>query len=457
MNKKMTLLRRSLVCAANLAVLGVPQLSKAADGPLPQVPIPIPAPVAVTPNLSSANTTLRQVCGLVQGASNLTAAQRDLARTCSFLEDPNASPGAIGTAYQALIGQQINALQPVFELFEFRTDDLIDRLEDLREDDKDGVPRGAHGGGSGDAATFLDGKLGLWASGKFESADKNYSSNAFAYSIHDNTATVGADYRISDSLVAGLAYTGSSIDVPFSANLGRMTLSENGFNLYTSFYRGSFYADLLAGYGNSALDSTRNLSFTNTTTPETVNQQAVGHSTVRNLLAGISIGDTLTWRRWHMFSVTPEASLTYRQAHLDAFTETVSQPDGPGSGLALSYGDTTLESLQLSAGVRLGLTLSTPWGVVQPQLHSDYVSELLDSPSTFTASFAAAANLGGAAATPIAIQSDVPDNHFFSTGASLSMTFTHGITAFFDYDFLTGTRYISAHTISIGVRYQPGG
>lgn len=457
MKKKMTLLQRSMVWAANVAVFALPPLARAAGPSLPEVPIPIPPGVSVTPNLAAANTTLSQVCGLVQGASHPTAAQLDLAHTCSFLENPTAPAAAVGAAYQSLMGQQINALQPEFQLFEFRTDDLLNRLDDLRQSGAEPFTAAAHGGGSGDATTFLDGKLGLWADGKFQSADKNYSTNAFAYSIHQNAVTVGADYRITNSLVAGLGYTGSNTDVPFTANLGRMSLSENGVNLYTSYYRGTMYADLLAGYGNSTLQSTRNLNFSNTTTGQTVNQQAVGNSTVRNFFAGVSAGDTLSWRSWRNFYLTPEVSLTYRQAHLNPFTESATEPNAPGSGLVLSYASATLESLQLSGGVRIGLTLNTPWGVVQPQLHSAYVAELLDSPTTFNASFAAAASLGGGAATPIAIESDLPDSHFFSSGASISVTFTHGWSAFFDYDFLTGTHYVSDHTINLGVRYQTGG
>jgi hypothetical protein len=435
-----------MVRAAGLVVLTLPHVARPAT--LTPVPIPIPGGVPVTQNVSSLNNTLQQVCALVQGASIRTTAQQDLAQTCSFLADPAALPGALRTAYMTMLGQQINALEPQIKMLEGSSDGLRERLTELRDG---GRVSPVLGGSSGDQTTLLDGRLGLFVNGKLTSAWKNYGDNSFAYGIHDSSVTLGTDYRFTDSLVAGLAYTGSDTHIPFSENLGRMDLRENGINLYTSLYRGTFYLDALAGYGISSLDSVRNLSFTNTTTGETVNQQALGRSHVRHLWAGLSLGDQLSWRA---FSLTPEGSLTFRQARLEPFTETMSQSAAPGSGLALAYGATTVPSLQARVGLSTGVTLSTPFGVLQPQAHGAYVRELRDAPATFTASFAAVESLGGTT-SPIQIQSDDPDRHYFTCGGGLTATFAHGLSAFFDYERVSAARFLSSHTLSLGVRYQP--
>jgi outer membrane autotransporter protein len=439
--------------AAGLAVLTLPQLAKPAAITVPSIPIPIPGSVPDTTNVSSLNNTLQQVCGQLQVTAVLTAAQTDLARTCSFLADPAAPPGALAAAYTALLGQQINALDPQIKLLDSRSDGLYERLAALRQgtQDTDAGTNVAGGGASADATTLLDGKLGLFASGKITSARKTYTTNSFSYGIHDSVVTVGTDYRFMDSLVAGLAYTGSSTNVPFSYNLGSMKLQENGINLYTSLYKGGFYLDVLGGYGISRLDSTRNVSFSNTTSSTTVDQQAFGHSHVRHVWAGLSLGDELAWRN---FTLTPEGSLTFHQARLDAYTESMSQPSAPGGGLALSYGATTVPSLQARAGLAAALTVSTPWGVLQPRLHGAYVRELRNTATTYTTSFASAAGLG--AASPILLQGDAPASRFFENGAGLNATFGHGLSAFFDYEQLSSAKYVSSHTLFLGVRYQPG-
>lgn len=453
---------------AGLAALTLPWLARAGNLDLPTVPIPLPSPL-LSPTVSSGNNTLQQVCGLLKAAPDLTGAQKDLLNTCNFLADPNASPNALRNAYQAILGQQINALEPQVKLFSSALgDSLSERLLELRHGDMAGLGLQDHSRlfaaigpqllsllpmASSASPSFMDGRLGVYVNGNVESGSREQSQNSHAYDVRNSAVAVGLDYRFTRSLVAGLAYEGSSGGVSFAGDAGRMDLRENGLSLYGSFYKGAFYADLLAGVGRTRIDSTRNLQFLNTSSSALISQQAQGSSHVQQVWAGLSLGNELNWGS---LSLTPEASLTYRRGRLDAYTEQMSQPDAAGAGLALSYGSTTVPSLQARLGLHAGWTLSMAWGVLQPQLHGAYVRELRDAPDTFSASFAAAASLGGNAATPIGIASDPSTSHYYAAGAGITATFGYGLAAFVDYERLVSTQYTRSHQISLGLRYQAG-
>jgi uncharacterized protein YhjY with autotransporter beta-barrel domain len=409
-------------------------------------------------------------------ATGLTAAQRDLAQQCAFFADPNASPTSLGTGYAAILGQQLDALGPQVKTFASGQDmGLTQRLAQLRQGEQGvslsglglqgihGLPASATladllplGGGAGSPA-FLNGRLGLFINGNYREGSKDATANSFAFDVNNTSVTAGADYRCTDWLVAGLAYEGGVTHFDYTSslgyNLGYMDLRNNGLNLYASIYKGSFYLDLLAGYGLSHLNSDRHLAYTNTTVNTTIEQYAMGSSQLHNLSAGMSVGGEL---HWHALEVNPEGSLTYHESNLGAYTEAMSHPTDTGGGLALSYAKTDLSSLQARVGLHVGTTLSTPWGVLQPQIHGAYVRELHTASDTFTARFAAAEGLGGGGDTPLYLQTDTSRNHYFADGAGVRATLARGFSAFIDYEQLRALAGVKSNEFSFGVRFQAG-
>jgi hypothetical protein len=417
---------------------------------------------------------LGQVCGTLAGAAttSLTAAQRDLAQQCTFFADPNASATALGTGWVAILGEQLDALSPQVKTFAVAQDVTLGRrLAQLREgaqgDNLDALNRQGVSGLSGTtrlsdllplgagagSPTFFDGRLGLFVNGDIKNGSHAPTANSYAFDVKNSSVTAGADYRFTPWLVAGLSYAGGTTHFDYYPNLGYMDLRDNGLILYTSIYKGPIYLDLLAGYSRSTLHEERHLSYANTTAGTTIDQYAMGHSQQHNLWGGLSVGDEISW---HSFFANPEGSLTWHQSHLDAYTEVMSDPTGGGSGLALSYGSAVMPSLHARLGLRVGVTLNTRWGVLQPQMHGSWTRELRTAPDNYSARFAAAEDLGGGADTPLTMQADPAQTHFFTTSGGLHATFTHGFSAFFDYETLDAVAGIKSHELSFGVRFQPG-
>jgi outer membrane lipase/esterase len=445
-----------------------------------------PLPPTATLNIISVANALQNACNQLASPTNavaLTPAQQDLSARCAFFENPAASnTAALQNGYYAIVGQQVNALGPQTKKFAtLQQDDVTARLAELRHgahgssllglnlrgDDgrllaannvADFLPADSSGnsGGSGSAPVILDGRLGIFVNGSVKVGSKvgpqGKMANSFNFDIDDSSLTAGADYRITDWFVAGAAYSGGKTKTVFKNDLGRLDLDAKGLSVFASFYGTSYYLDILAGYGRTDLTTDRNLNFTEVPGGTTIDQQALGSSRIHDLWAGLSVGDALHWRQ---FSVTPEGSLNFHEIRLDGFTESMSQPSGPGTGLALSYSDAVVPSLQGRLGLRLGYTASTAWGVFEPQIHGTFIREFRNRADTFTARFAAVLDLPGGG-TPAFIHTDAPEGHYFANGGGISAQFAHGVAAFFDYEQLRTLKTIKSHEFSFGVRWQVG-
>jgi outer membrane lipase/esterase len=438
-----------------------------------------PLPPKATPNVQSIAAALQRACNSLATPTNaqvLTSSQADLLQDCAFFENSDTSPQALTNAYNAIVGQQINALGPETKKFSsLQQDDITSRLSELRHGASDGVSlsgmdlRGddsqllaangpaaeqyaaASAASGGNSSSFLDGRLGVYVNGKLQDGSKAHSKNSFAFDIKDDEVTAGADYRITNWLLAGAAFAHGNNHSVFDDDLGRLDSSSNGVNLYASVYHSTYYLDVLAGYADTDLHTDRNLNFVDTVSSTDIAQQALGATHLHELWAGLDVGDSLYWGH---FFIDPQGSINFHEIRLDGFTESMSQPDAPGSGLALSYGSGVVPSLQGRLDLRLGYTLNTPWGVFQPQIHGSYIREFRDRADTFTAQFAAVGALG--AGEPALIHTDTPETHYFANGGGFTTQLAHGFSAFLDYEQLKTLKTIKSHEFALGVRWQIG-
>lgn len=430
----------------------------------------IPPPNA-TPNQRSMAAYLDTVCAQAANAGEVGGAEADLFARCAYFQNGVApTPGLTG-AFNAILGQQINVLGPQTKKFgTLQQDNLAARLAELRRgvrgastsglsvvgDDgavlaggtrlSDYLPIGASGDGNGE---WLDGRLGIFANGSIKSGSKRASKNSFAFDINDDSATLGIDYRIGQHFVIGIAAGGGQTTTDFANSLGRLELRAKGVSLYGSFYGDTYYIDLIAGYGVPHLDLTRHVAYADPTAGGGVDQNAYGRSRIHDLWTGMSLGRPFTWGA---FSLTPEGSINYHEIRLDQFSETMSDPDGPGSGLALTFGRAVVPSLQGRAGMRAAYVISGPWGVVEPNIHGTFIREFRNHPDDFSARFSNAPTGTGAAI----LQTDPPEGHYFANGAGVNFQLAHSISGFLDYEQLKTLKTIKSHEFSFGVRYQFG-
>jgi uncharacterized protein YhjY with autotransporter beta-barrel domain len=435
------------------------------------------APVVHTPNQARAAAYLKTVCADLAATAVGTSAPppssaqlADLTQRCQFFEGANSAPAALGTAYTAVMGQQINAIGPQTKKFgSLQQDNLAARLAELRRGargasfsglevtDADGnvLANGGSqlsdylpGGASGDAEQgWLDGRLGVFVNGSLKGGSKRVSKNSFAFNLSDNSVTVGADYRITNHIVAGAAVGSGKTTTDFANSFGHLDITATGVSVFASLYGTRYYVDAVAGYGRPHLQTDRHIAYSESAS--IIDQDATGSTHLRDVWTGISAGSPLNYRA---FTLTPEVSLNYHEIRLDGFTESMSAPAAAGSGLALAFGDAVVPSLQGRAGLRAAYTFSGSWGVFEPNLHATFIREMRSHPDDFTARLAYAPQAAGL----FYIGTDPPEGHYFGGGGGVNFQLAHGISGFVDYEQLKVLKTIKSHELSLGLRYQFG-
>lgn len=326
--------------------------------------------------------------------------------------------------------------------------------------------RNSHGGAAGDDATFADGRVGIYLNGAVGSGDKDQTSDEAGYDIDTESVTAGIDYRFSDGIVAGAAFSYGSSEAEYLAGGGYDSDGYSGA-LYSSFYGERAYLNLLASYGQYDHDLARRISYSVACGAGCVNQPT-GSVTVDAMATGSTSSDVMSFGADFgyvlsdgPFTFTPMASINWVQVELDGFSE---RNAGAQNELALAYDDQTANSLELQFGVTAGYTWSQSWGVLSPYGRIMAAQEMRNSRQVFGAHYVfdpCFENPGVCTnpatdpnATGIRIQSDRPDSAYYRWAFGVSAVLANGFGAFAEYEALGAYDGVSFDVITAGVRYQ---
>ena len=199
----------------------------------------------------------------------------------------------------------------------------------------------------------------------------------------------------------------------------------------------NFYLDAIVNFTNAQYDAERNISYADGI--GLVDVDAAGDTKGLTLSGGLSTGyDFLVGG----LTVSPNLGFYYIDATIDGFTES-----GAG-GLNLVYDEQNFRSLTGNLGLRLTYAWNLPWGVLLPHLRVDYVHEFEDDVDVFGVRFASDPNATSTA--PILIETENPDSSYWRLATGFSAQFTHGISAYIEYQRLESFDLISFQDIRWG-------
>jgi outer membrane lipase/esterase len=459
----------------------------------------------VQPYQLSEAAAIERVCGALQSAdpSSLSVSQRNLLANClAILGTYGGGVNAAGlkNTLDALSGQQTTAQQRTGVQFSgAQFTNIGVRLAQLRQGVsgasfaglEPGLPAGngvapllsalAHdfgvagnpaagslaptgelgpsGGGAGDPSASIgaSSRWGVFLNGSLRKGSQDPTTYETPFDFKANTVTAGVDYRISDRLVLGLALSHSSGSTDFTDGTGRLDSKNNSASLYGTFYNNEFYLDLIGTYGHISYDATRSTSFS--INPNTVGAPSncsggdcsvntTGSTGAQQLAFSANLGYS-----FHAggFVWGPDAAVNYTHIKVNAFSEN----DPSQSGLALSYGDDTGESLLVKAGGHFSYAIKTSFAVVLPEARIHYVHEFQDQQRALSVHFSNDPDAG----TPIGpvsnfvVFTDPPDRNYFDWAAGVSAQFPFGISAFADYNAIESPVQ-RVHDIAFGVRIE---
>jgi outer membrane lipase/esterase len=189
-----------------------------------------------------------------------------------------------------------------------------------------------------------------WAS--YDYANEDISGTALSTNGNINTVAVGGDVRLSDKLLAGLAFTYSEYRGDFGNSGGSFKLNEPMLTVYGGYGDGPWYVGGSLGTGFLEYkDIQRNITLGVATRTETGNVN--GYHNVARILGGY-------WFKLGSWDHGPFGKLTWEKAVVHQFSENGSD------STALSYGQQENEALISSLGWQITGNLSgwQPFGRV---------------------------------------------------------------------------------------------
>jgi len=312
------------------------------------------------------------------------------------------------------------------------------RMGDLRAVPGEDARDSASGLGAADSATS-SGRLGVYLNGAYHFGDVDSTTLVRGFDYDNGGVTVGADYRVLDTLVLGGAFTWWRTDAEFSGNAGSTDSDRYTGTIYGSFFPiDGLYFDVLGSYGGINYDTKRHISYS--IPGDVVNTTAKGSPDGRQWAVNGGLGYDFDVAG---LSFGPYAQATYRRLHVDGYDE--SDP----AGWAVRFGSQTVESLTTTLGGRIAYPISTDFAVFTPQLRGAWWHEFEDDARLIASSFVGAVN-----PQTFGVFTDKPDRDYGNIGVSLSATLPQGFSAFADYDVLLGYKGVTSNRFTFGVRAE---
>ena len=319
------------------------------------------------------------------------------------------------------------------------------------------------GGSSATFATSLPRRwngLGFFGSGQVQGLDRNVGSFTDGYVSTIYGLTIGADYRFTKQLVAGLmanyAYSGGS----FTSG-GAFSTNAYGALIFASIQpTDKMFIQVTAGYARNNYLVTRlatAIIAKETEDPPACTNGSDVDCSVQGPASSNSNGDVVNGGIFAgydyplgRFTVGPRVGVNYTHTHIGSFTENGS------TGLELQYDPQNIHSLQSVIGAQGSAAFRTPVGLLVPHVIADYIHEFANSQRLITVQFAE--DLRGTPAFPgttptrFTFQNDVPVRNYFNLGTGLLAILPNGWQTFVNFRAMVGNNQFNNYAGTVGLR-----
>jgi outer membrane autotransporter protein len=279
-------------------------------------------------------------------------------------------------------------------------------------------------------------RLGAFLNGLGFVGTQDQRGEQAPYDFSGGGVTVGADYRFGDNVVAGLAFGWTRRDSNFDNGSDYQSDSYSP-SVYASWFGDAFFVDGIFTYTRTTHDLDRRIRYNVAGTP--VIRTASADPNANEYAASVGGGYDFVFDE---LTVGPRVQVNYLHWDLESFTES-----GAG-GLNLKNRSQDTDSLTSVVGAEASYAHSTEFGVLVPQIRIGWVHEF-ENDSRRINGFFAVEN-----AAPMNVFTEKPDRDYAALGLSLSGTFAHGWSAFFDYETLLALSDVSLNRFTVGARLE---
>lgn len=282
-------------------------------------------------------------------------------------------------------------------------------------------------------------RLGFFVNGNFGWGSREQTSQERGFRQQEFGTTMGVDYRFTDNFVMGTAFGYNHTNSDYFDNAGNMETNAYSGALYGTFYTDNgFFVD--GAFTGTYLDYStgRNIQYLIPT--DTVNAAATGNNDGREINLSVAGGYNYNIGA---LTITPLIRADWINVHINELNE------NGGAGWALRVDDQSFNSFKTYLGAQTSYPLSYSWGVLIPTVSAEWVHEYLNDARSIGANFQQDLALQK---TVFDIFTDGPDRNFVNFNAGMSAQFTHGISAFLNYETILAHKYVSDHSFVTGFR-----
>jgi outer membrane autotransporter protein len=296
-------------------------------------------------------------------------------------------------------------------------------------------------GASSDTAGYdLGGGLSAFVSAGGDSL--NHHNNKFedGYASAVPTIFVGADYRITDWMTAGLAVNYTYQHGTYDDG-GSFDTHSYGPLLFASFTPlAGMFADVSLGYNRQNNSRTRVADASAPGGPTLTTGHASGDYDTDQYSAGFLAGYDHPLQG---FTIGPRAGLNYVYSDVENYNES------SNTGLALSYSGLNQSSLQSTLGAVATMPISTGFGVVQPQIGVSWLHEFLGDSRNVQAEYRQTVN---PAASQFTFKREQPARDWAVIDVGVSAILPNQLQAFASFTTMQGNENFVSYGGLLGVR-----
>jgi uncharacterized protein with beta-barrel porin domain len=275
-------------------------------------------------------------------------------------------------------------------------------------------------------------RWGIFADGGAAFGTQSSTSNQTGYNFTLGGLTLGADYRVTDQLLVGLATGYSNTASSFYGTGGSVTVNSVPFNAYAAYFSGPLYAYGSIGYALNLYNLRRSINF------DGIGRTAASSTTGNQFNLYGETGYDLKFRQ---LILTPAVTLTYSALWLGGFSE---QDAG---ALNLRVGPQNASSVQTGVGGRITVPLRMGRILLAPQAYAFYQHEFANGGRGLNASL----SQGSSSFT---WQTDAAGQNFALVGASLTAGLRENLYAQVNFNAEVGRRNATAQFFNVGLRYE---
>ena len=302
---------------------------------------------------------------------------------------------------------------------------------------------GESGGGASDDSTITtalsDSSIGIFASGTLSFGDVDGDDIQRNASSSTTRLTIGADYRMDNARVIGIALGIVNDDSTFDNDNGNLEMQGFGVSTFGSWYeQDKGYADIILDISQNDFTLSRRIDL-----PEQNTEYANSRTDSQRVALSINAGRTFQ-RGATEFG--PLFRISIMRASIDGFQEQSSLTAG-GAGTTLDVDSQTVSSARFSVGAELKRIFNTSKAVFIPSAKLELEVENKNDKGVITASF-----LNDPEASRLQLRGTERDKTAIRLSVGTSATLVHGQSAYIFYESRLLDERISQQRISLGYR-----